>query len=68
MKSKAPNPTRKNKKKLKTEAEKEESLVELIIRIIVEATLKEIYEENQKIEKDKKSEMNVVLIICISVC
>jgi hypothetical protein len=53
MKSKAPNLTRKNKKKLKTEAEKEEALVELIIRMIVEATLKEIYEENQKIEKDK---------------
>jgi hypothetical protein len=53
MKSKADKFLRKEDKQSKTEAEKEEALVELIIRIIVEATLKEIYEENQKIEKDK---------------
>lgn len=48
MKPKADKFPRKAEKKAKTEDEKEEELVELIIRMIVDATLKEFYEKNQK--------------------
>lgn len=48
MKPKADKFPRKTDKKPKTEDEKEEDLVELIIRMIVDATLKEFYEKNKK--------------------
>ncbi|WP_165929417.1 hypothetical protein [Flavobacterium rhamnosiphilum] len=45
MKSKAHNFTRKNEKKPKTETEKEKALIELMVQIIVNLTLKWLYEK-----------------------
>jgi hypothetical protein len=53
MKSKADNFGRKDESKPKTEAEKEKDLVDLFVKIIVEATLKELNEKNKEIGKDK---------------
>lgn len=38
-----------------TEAEKEEALVALIVRIIVENTLKEVYGEKQENKNDNRT-------------
>jgi len=52
MKSKSPNPKRKSTKKnqLEIEAEKEQALINLIIQIIVDATLKEVYGKNAQLD------------------
>jgi hypothetical protein len=54
MKSKSGKSSNKKGKKM-TEAEKEDALVALIVRIIVENTLKEVYGEKQEDKNDNRT-------------